>query len=294
VDANKSTINWSSLRKSPDEQEPVELVSFLDANDGGERLRRGMAYAYYGNEHDSRTLYLDSALFYLEPALQTIRNDVQGHFRLAETFRKAGRIKDARAAMGMALRLRPTDDRLLFEMGRLTWLSEEADSAVVLYRQALKQKPKEPEYLEGLGIALAGMGEWNEAETILEAAYAADSKNYQTIMHLGNIAALHRNQPDVALERYRAALILEPDAPELRTNIGNMYFLRGDYDRALEEYKTQTRRWPGTVEAWMNIARVHAVKGQRREARAAIQRALQLSPGLKPAMDLLAEIELGG
>jgi tetratricopeptide (TPR) repeat protein len=252
-----------------------------------------MAYAYYGNEHDNRPLYLDSALAYLEPGVQTFRNEIQGHFRLAETLSKAGRIDEARQVLTRAISLSPADDRLLFELGGVTAMMGETDSAIGLYREALKLKPNEPAYLEALGVALATTGSWEEAERVLAEALAIDSKNYLTLLHLGNIAAVHRNEPDIALARYRAALVLDPDAPEIRTNIGNMYFLNADYDRALAEYRIQTERWPGTVEAWVNMAKVYAVKGQRREARAALQQALRLSPGLKPAIDLLAQIEMG-
>jgi tetratricopeptide (TPR) repeat protein len=269
------------------------LVPFLDRKDGGEQLRQGMAYAYYANEHDSRRQYIDSALHYLEPGVRTIRNDAQGHFRLAEALMKAGRASEAGSSLTMAIDLQPRNDKSLYELARVLLMSGESDSAIALYREALRIKPAEPAYLEALGIALAGRGEWKEAETILEEALRIDSRNYLTHLHLGNIAAIHRNDPGKALDHYHSAIILEPDAPELRTNIGNMYFLRNEYDRALAEYTIQTERWPATVEAWVNMARVYAVKGERQKARAALQRALSLSPGLEPAIDLLAQIEMG-
>ena len=62
VGANAASVDWTSLRQPPDSRESVELVPFLDRKDGGEGLRKGMAYAYYGNEHDGRPQYRDSVL----------------------------------------------------------------------------------------------------------------------------------------------------------------------------------------------------------------------------------------
>jgi len=294
VDANKSTIDWSLLRQPPDEKETVELFAFLDRHDGGEDLRKGMAYTYYLSEHDSRERYVDSALFYLEPGVRFIRNDMQGHFRLAEARRRAGRIEEAERSLEQVISLVPDADIAMYELARIYSLQDKTDSAIALYRKALEIKPGEPAYIEGLGIALGRKGAWEESERMLRFAINIDSKNYLSYLHLGNVSAVHRAKPSEAFEYYQSALVLEPDAPELHTNLGNTYFLQGDYEKALAEYKVQTERWPETSEAWVNMARVYALKGQKNQARAAVRKALQLSPGLKPALDLLAEIEMRG
>ncbi len=294
VDANKSQIDWAVLRRPPDEKETVELVPFLDRNDGGEGLRKGMAYTYYLTEHDSRRHYVDSALFYLEPGVRLIQNDMQGHFRLAEARRRAGLAEEAGQSLELALSLDPDADIAMYELAKVYSLLGRTDSAIALYREAIRVKPGEPAYIEGLAVALGRKGDWEESEKMLRFAISIDSRNYLSYLHLGNILAAHRAKPADAFGYYKTALVLEPDAPELHTNLGNIHFLLGDHKKALAEYKIQTDRWPETTEAWVNMARVYSLMGQKGNARAAIRQALRISPQSKPALELLGEIEMIG
>ena len=293
IDARKP-IDWSTLKRPPVKKEAVELVPFLDRSDGGEGLRKGMAYTYYMAEHDSRARYADSALLYLEPGVNLIRNDLQGHFRLAEARHRGGDTEGAIKSLKHVLLLDPKADIAMYELARIYSKLGMTDSAIALYRRAIAIKPEEPPYLEGLGIALGRNGRWDEAERVLRTARSIDSRNYLTYLHLGNILVTQHQQPAAAFEYYTSALVLEPDAPELHTNLGNIYYLRGDYEKALAEYRIQTDRWPETSEAWLNMGRVYLLKGDRGKARVAVRRALQISPRLKAALELLGEIEMTG
>lgn len=290
IDAGESEIDWSLVRRPPGEKEVVKLVPFIDAVDGGELLRQGMAYSYYFREHDNRALYIDSALFYLRPGVQSLPNDAQGHFRLGEALRERGEDREALEEFRRALALSPGAHRIQFELAGTYARLGESDSAISSFRKAVKGKPANPQYIEGLATSLARIGQWGESLSLFEHSLLIDSTNYLAHFYIGNILGRYLGEPSEAVSHYRASLVLEPDHQETRTNLGNTYYLLGDFRNALREYELQVDRWPGTYEAWVNMGRVHLELKDREEAKRALGKAIQLRPDLPAAFEILEQI----
>jgi protein O-mannosyl-transferase len=86
-----------------------------------------------------------------------------------------------------------------------------------------------------------------------------------------------------AMAHYRAALAINPDEPQVRTNLGTAYMETGLYDDALKEYQAAVRLAPGYSDAYLNMGADLQHLGRYREAEAAYREALAIKPGLAAA-----------
>jgi len=290
INADKTVIDWSLLRRRPEEGSEVMLVPFVDAKNDGSTLRRGIAYLYYFNEHDNRKAYLDSALAYLLSGLKQTSQDHQGYFALGQVQAMLGEYEQAITSFARSLSLNPNYGDALYELARAYSAFGKKDSAIEFYRAALTRLPDEPSYLESLGLALASQGRTREATEILRRSLTIDTQSYLAYLTLGNLYALALQDPRRSVDLYKVSLVLEPDAQDIHVNLGNAYVLTGEYEKALHEYALQIEKWPGTAEAFVNMGRVYMLRGDMAKARESFMKALKTSPGLEIARALLESI----
>jgi len=79
-----------------------------------------------------------------------------------------------------------------------------------------------------------------------------DPKNLPAWVELGNLY-FDTNQPKEAIEAYSHYLSLKPDNPDVRTDMGIMYRVLGDFDRAIEEFKKAAQSDSKHVNSRYNI-----------------------------------------
>jgi tetratricopeptide (TPR) repeat protein len=291
TDANRTRVDWASLKQRPGEREPTRLIPFVDKKDEGRYSRLGMAYLYYYREHDQREFYLDSALVYLTGGLARRGDDVQAYIRLGEAQALLGRNEEALISFRRALELEPGLPDAMEAIAHAFFSVGAIDSAVHYFTECVSRFSDDLGYLEGLGTALAEQGEVKKAVRTFERVLEIDNQSFIAHSMLGKLYAIGFNDPVRAIARYKMSLVLEPDLQSTRTNLGNAYVMLGDYNRAVAEYKEQLRRWPNTTEAYVNLGRVYALLGRTAEARSAYQSALRLSPNLSLAREALEQLK---
>ncbi|HEX7955332.1 MAG TPA: tetratricopeptide repeat protein, partial [Pyrinomonadaceae bacterium] len=77
---------------------------------------------------------------------------------------------------------------------------------------------------------------------------------------------------------YKRALAVKPGSPDVQTDLGNTYFNRGDYDRALAEYRKSVALDPGHANSWRNIAAAAFQKGDKAAAQEAVEQLARIAP----------------
>lgn len=75
-----------------------------------------------------------------------------------------------------------------------------------------------------------------------------------------------------------ASLLARPDDWTSHYNLGNFYFDRKEFSKALEAFNTASRLQPDSILPLVNVAMVHARLGQNDLAEAALRRALKSDP----------------
>ena len=81
-----------------------------------------------------------------------------------------------------------------------------------------------------------------------------------------------------ALDEYVAGEMFIGDRPEARTNLGGLYADRGEYDKALGEYRKAIELDPTFVQAYANLADLYRARGMDSEAEATLREGLRRDP----------------
>jgi cytochrome c-type biogenesis protein CcmH/NrfG len=118
-----------------------------------------------------------------------------------------------------------------------------------------------------------------------------DPKNLAAWVELGNIY-FDTNQPKEAIEAYKQYLAIKPDNPDVRTDMGIMHRKLGEFDRAIEEFRTAAQNDPKHVNSRYNLGLVllHD-KGDMKAAIKAWEDYLKVDPSSEKAQRIRAQIE---
>jgi len=106
-------------------------------------------------------------------------------------------------------------------------------------------------------------------------ALGANPKDYDARLQIGTIYGRNGIE-DVALKEFDAILAQEPKHASALNNRGNLYFARGDYERALDAYRLAEEADPRDGGIRLNAALAYYRLGKLAEARTKFQEATQL------------------
>jgi Flp pilus assembly protein TadD len=137
--------------------------------------------------------------------------------------------------------------------------------AVDVLRKSVIHHSSDREALAEYGKALAANGNFNEALAAIRRAQRSDNPDWRLLAAEGGVLdSLKRN--DEARLRYRQALVLAPDEPQILNNYGMSYVLTGELDEAEAILKKAVSRPNATIKARQNLALVLGLKGKFKEA----------------------------
>lgn len=105
----------------------------------------------------------------------------------------------------------------------------------------------------------------------LQRAHELRPDSYETVTRLGNVN-FYLERYDAAGEWYAKALATRADDSGVRSDLGLTYYLRGDIDRAIAEYKQTLTREPQHEQALQNLTIALRDKKNTAEARQTLAR----------------------
>ena len=260
----------------------------------------------------------DAAITAFRRTLELQPEAGQVHYALAQAYRRAGRIDEARrhlerrsearvrfpdplvdslatAARGGAFHKLRGDEAVL--AGRL-------GEAAAAYRRAVEAEPGSFALQEVLGLTLYQLGRPDEAARELTAALALDpdlpaalvpAERARIRYALGGIAA-NQGQGELALEHFREAVRLDPGYAEAHLQVGNLLGAAGRLEEALAAFDRAVAADPDLAEARLQRATTLMDLGRFAEAVPDLERRLELEPDDEQARWLLqtARRESGG
>ncbi|HXU42501.1 MAG TPA: tetratricopeptide repeat protein [Burkholderiales bacterium] len=120
-------------------------------------------------------------------------------------------------------------------------------------------------------------------------ALAANPKDADARLQIGTIYA-RNGVNDVAQREFEAILSQEPRHVSALNNRGNLYFVSGDFERALDAYRTAEEVDPGDGGIRVNAALAYYRLGKLPEARTKFKEATQLNASLATQYGALAKL----
>lgn len=131
----------------------------------------------------------------------------------------------------------------------------------------------------GAGQVFYNLHDYKKAALYLDRALAVKPQDFDALVLAGNNKYDERDFEGAA-RYYERALAVNANAPDVRTDYGNTFFMRTppDYDRAIAEYRKSIALDPRHANSWKNIASAALQKRDRATAAEAVERLAAIDP----------------
>lgn len=123
-------------------------------------------------------------------------------------------------------------DSTFMQLGKVYTLQEDYQAAIDVYQEALEFSPDNSSILTTIGLLYLRLGENFKAFEYLGNSLTHDPKSAKTILAAGSIIQDHQDM-DVALIKYRVAVVETPNSAQLWNNIGMCFFGKQRYVAAI-------------------------------------------------------------
>ena len=165
-------------------------------------------------------------------------------------------------------------------------------TVVVIAREILTHKPNDALTLLRLGRALAATARYGEAEsTLYKSLELCRSQNKHVVyVELGNLFQ-YQGANHTAAEWFQKAVNKKPDDSDACIFLGAALARDGRLEEAEAAHRMATQCSEGCIdEAYLNLALVLLARERYQEARACLERSLEIDPDYKEARSCLDDI----
>ena len=187
-----------------------------------------------------------------------------------------GRLEQAVADYQAILRANPVHGDALYLLGMVAHQTGHSEPAIELIGRAVAIAPDQPEYFNGLGLALLDAKRHDEAGTAFERAIAlSDSPDFQN--NLGNLRR-EQGRLDDAIKAYRSALRQNPRFANAHYNLGNAWRAKNAMEEAAASFRLAIAEEPDHAHALAALAQTLRALNRVAEGIEFLQRAVALLP----------------
>ncbi len=267
----------------PDRALPFyESVLSRDPGNGVARYGRALALARTGEP--------GRAMAELNEAARLLPDSPVPDYARARLLMQTSQPLDALTALEAALMRQPGFIAArIAKAGLLQSMGRKAE-ALALYDAALQQDPGSINALLGLGMVLQMDGQLSGAAVRYRTVLAIEPENAVAMNNLAWLAAVERRGLDDALSWSRRAVASAPEEAAFADTLGWVLHQRGELQEAEVALARAVALRPG-ADTLTRLAAVRAELGRKAEAKADVERALQLDPGYLPAREELARLQ---
>jgi len=212
---------------------------------------------------------------------------------LGNEYKRRGDLSNAEFYYRKAIELKPDYAEVYVNLGSVLGLKKDYPAAEMYYKKAIGIKPSLAKAYSGLGIIYMWQGKFQEAELFLRKAIELDSTLVGAYYFLAGIYEKN-GRPQESLAMYEKVLELDPANSEVLNASGLIASSIGDYVRAISYFRRLTKSAPGFPDGWVNMGNVYFIKKEYQNARFCYQQALKIKPDLYMAGSNLERIEKEG
>jgi tetratricopeptide (TPR) repeat protein len=272
---------WRLLRRDPvlAAQQAAEILK-IDPRQAEAHFALGAAQASCG-DHQAAVLSLQRATD-LNPNLAAAWRALGDQLTLLEEAERAD------IAYAHAIRAGVHDPQLM--RAALALCEGKLAIAEQILRGHLKQHPTDPAAIRMLAEVAARIGRFDDAETLLRRcldlapSFTAARHNYALVLHRQSKAAEALDQIDLLLAE-------EPDNPSYRFLKATALTRIGEYDRAIELYRSVLSDHASNVRGWLSLGHACKTAGRAEESIAAYSKCVDLAPHFGEAYWSLANMK---
>ena len=234
----------------------------------------------------------EKAVRHFQIGLEAEPNDAGIHLNLGRVRLEQQRFAQGREHLLRALGLRSGDSPTLLEVGDALRISGYAEQSLPFYRQVPEGSPASARALAGIGLALFDLSRYSEAIEASEEAIELDPElplRGEVYRFLGTAHAELGNF-EQAVECLRLAIESDPDDADAIDRLGLLFFERGRFRDALDQYLLMEGLRPDSAQTHVNIGSSLVKLGRDEEAIPVFEKARDLDPdyeGLESTLQIL-------
>jgi len=213
----------------------------------------------------------------LRAAIEVNPLNASWHFNLALTLEAMDDHQRACQAYRSALKIEPNDLEALNCLGvNLTRAGGLQDALRCFERIEAVDATYEPGYCNRI-ITYTEMGDHDQAEVMFYLARQFKDHCALCCYNIGN-SFYARKQYDRAISCYEQALAIDAEHPQARARIADAYWAKGMPDRAKQYYRAELRQDPGDVETLLDFGELLMEQGEYDHAGEMFRRVLEQVP----------------
>lgn len=220
------------------------------------------------------------------------KQNAENSRNLGEAYMGEGKYTNALREFLGSYKANPDDPFLNNDLG-LTYLAKgDAEKAVFHFKRALDIKPQYSPAKNNLGSAYIVLKQWDNAIACFESAkddllYATP---YYPLSNLGYVYFM-KNEYDKAEKYYKEALDLQTDFPRALDGLGQVYTATGRYKDAIRVLTRAIDKAPKAAPIYMNLARAYAANHEYDNALDTYKKAAAVAVGTSIAEEAQSAID---
>jgi tetratricopeptide (TPR) repeat protein len=228
---------------------------------------------------------LDGALAELQRAAKLDPERAGVRLQLGIVQRQRGDLQDAVSNLREAVEIDPGDAKARCELGAALYRAGDPGDAVTELRRAVSLGSKQPQAFYVLSRALEQTGDYQGAKAALvevDRLRQADRHYAQAVIQYDlGVQQLKSGDLHSALKSFQAAVSLDPDLAQARTNLGAVLSNMGNVKSAIGEFRAAIDLQPDDAHAYYDLGEALAKERDIKDSRDAFQRAAALDPRLQ-------------
>lgn len=191
---------------------------------------------------------------------------------------RAGEIEKAQDLFGRALAIEPNNAFLLVGLATVYQLSERTEDAETCLRRAMRLDPTLPEAHTNLALVLLMQQDIEGAYAAAKQAFEIAPDSPDTLEAMAQVE-IARNNIAMAIPLFQRILALAPQNMNALTNLGTLFQLIDEPDKAIEYLETARLQDPDAPHILTRLAECKTALGQLEEAEKLIKQAAVIAPG---------------
>lgn len=216
---------------------------------------------WYKYELTDMTAFVDSALYYLNKAIQLnpelleVRQ-TQGLLKLG-----TGNYEEAIAIFSDIIEQQPGNESAFSSLGLAYESTGDFTAAETAYQKAIELKPDFTPGHTKLGEFYLNTGKYGQAVQAFDQVLLITPDNYLGYSDLG-VAYYYQSEFTKAILNFKRSLELSPNETAA-SNLGTVYYIQSNYEDAARYYEVALAVNPNNYAIWGNLASVQGVMGNR-------------------------------
>eukprot|EP00930_Biecheleria_cincta_P002772 TRINITY_DN10376_c0_g3_i1.p1 TRINITY_DN10376_c0_g3~~TRINITY_DN10376_c0_g3_i1.p1 ORF type:complete len:600 (+),score=89.13 TRINITY_DN10376_c0_g3_i1:100-1899(+) len=170
---------------------------------------------------------------------------------------------------------------------RLQQQRGELSGARSSYSKAIAFNPKESKSYSLLADVLVSLRDYEQADKNYRAALELNPKSMRALVNRGNLLAAHLDKPVEAEQSYKAALLADPTAGDVRLNLGALQEAQQDVQAAEQSYLASAKLSKEDSRPYRALGLMYHKHHRLRAAERSYRAALRIDPDQKQGQHIL-------